>query len=96
MSYRVSDFPQGLEASPYRKHVINGVRNSCKLEKHADTEKIGFAFFFNAFLTSATSFCESHLGLVEFFDPHTVNDGSHSPGPLSLQNKMNKPKFSDL
>lgn len=35
----------------------------------------------------------SHLGLVEFFHPDTVNDGPHRPGPLRLEKSGNGKAF---
>lgn len=97
VSYRVNDSPEGLEASPYRKHMFHSVCNSCKLEKHTDTEMKNCICFFFLFATSSISFCGSYLSLVEFFDPYTVNNGSHRPGPLCLQEKKrtNKPQCSE-
>lgn len=91
VSYRVNDSPQGLESSPYRKHVLHSVCNSCELEKNADTETCDCILY--AISISSISFCGSYLGLVELFDPYTVNNGSHRPGPLSLKNRTNRPEF---
>lgn len=52
-------------------------------------EKKNHICFFNVFATSSVSFSGSYLGLVEFFDPYTVNNSPHRPGPLCLQ-KINK------
>lgn len=85
--YRVDDSPEGLEASPYRKHVFQGVCNSCELEKYTASEKLDIFVVVFVNVSAVVSSCGSYLGLVEIFDPYAVNNGSHRPGPLCLQEK---------
>lgn len=98
-SYRVNDSPEGLEASPYRKHVFYGVCNSRKLEKHTDTEKKKMyllALFFYVFSSILNNFRWLYLCLVEFFDPYAVNNGSHRPRPLCLQTNKQTSTWSSI